>query len=119
MRLIPVSLRIDWLTWHLRVQIQILLLMYKLSLPGPVPPPPPSPGKKKRRRIEMEPDPTTEDYLESFMDKLSTWQLVGTLDRPKPRLNAEKQAGNAKSNMDDRDWIQIFAEDVVEREYVF
>jgi hypothetical protein len=92
--------------------------MYKLSLPGPAPPPAPPSGKKKRRRVEIEPDPTTEDYLESFMDKLSTWQLVGTLDRPKSHLNAEEQTGKAKSNMDDRDWIQIFVEDVVEREYV-
>jgi len=100
------------------VQIQILLLMYKLSLPGPAPPPPPPPGKKKRRRIEMEPDPTAEDYLESFMDKLSTWQLIDTVDRPRSHLNAEKQTGNAKSDKDDRDWIQAFAEDVVEQEYV-
>lgn len=106
-----------------RVQIQILLLMYKLSLPGPIPPPPVPPGKKKKRRrleIEMEtdPDPTTEDYLESYMDKLSTWQLVGALDRPKSNLGSEKQLGNPKSKTDDRDWIQIFAEDIVEREYV-
>jgi len=68
-----------------------LLLMYKLSLPVPATPPPPPPGKKKRRRIEIEPDPTTEDHLGSFGDKLSTWQLVGTLDRPKYHLSAEKK----------------------------
>jgi len=100
----------------------MLLLMYKLSLPGPIPPPTVPPGKKKRRRlkieIEADPDPTMEDYLESYMDKLSTWQLVGALDRPNSNLSAQKQIGNPKSQTDDRDWIQIFAEDIVEREYV-
>jgi len=108
---------------NVRVQIQILLLMYKLSLPGPIPPPTVPPGKKKKKRrleieMEVDPDPTAEDYLESYMDKLSTWQLVGALDRPKSNPSADKQTGNPKSKTDDRDWIQMFAEDIVDREYV-
>ena len=94
--------------------------MYKLSLPGPSPPLPVPAGKKRRRRIdvEMDPDPTTEDYIETYMDKLSTWQLGSALDGPRSNQTAEKPPGNPKSKTDDRDWTQIFAEDIVEREYV-
>ncbi|KAJ7771961.1 hypothetical protein DFH07DRAFT_913719 [Mycena maculata] len=85
------------------VQVQILLYMLKLSLPGPPPPRGiPSPSRK-RRRLEKDPLPASfEDRLEAFMDKLSTWQLLSTLDE-----GLLRQKG-------DRDWIQVFCEDVVE-----
>ncbi|KAF8883343.1 hypothetical protein CPB84DRAFT_1790137 [Gymnopilus junonius] len=82
------------------VQIQILLYSYKLSLPGPAPP-----EKKKRKRSRnADSPPSTEDQLEAFMDKLATWQLLGSLDR-------------STSNAGDRHWTQIFAEDIVEKEF--
>ncbi|KDR70955.1 hypothetical protein GALMADRAFT_144421 [Galerina marginata CBS 339.88] len=86
------------------VQIQILLLLYKLSLPGP---PPPEKKKKKRFKVIPEPTLTTEDHLETFMDKLSTWQLIGALDRTKP----------ATGKTEERHWTQAFVQDVVEREF--
>ncbi|KAK7031697.1 hypothetical protein R3P38DRAFT_2925198 [Favolaschia claudopus] len=85
------------------VQIQILLYMLKLSLPGPLPPPDPSSSPaKKRRKIGEIPAPSLEDKLEAFMDKLSMWQLVSTLDEGLLHRNTE------------RDWMQVFCEDIVE-----
>ncbi|KAJ7237273.1 hypothetical protein B0H12DRAFT_108853 [Mycena haematopus] len=81
------------------VQVQILLYLLKLSLPGP--PEVPSPSKK-RRKIGEPPASSTEDRLEAFMDKLSMWQLVNTLDK------------GLLHRKDDRDWMQVFCEDVVE-----
>ncbi|KAF8153284.1 hypothetical protein B0H34DRAFT_99246 [Crassisporium funariophilum] len=93
------------------VQIQILLHFLKLSLPGPLPSPP-EPIKKPKRGARK-PDiqtPTTEDRLEAFMDKLSMWQLVGALDPVyRPVASAERK--------EERDWIQIFTEDVVEQQF--
>lgn len=101
------------------VQIQTLLYMLKLSLPGPQPtcttPAPPDPplDSSPRKRTKAHADvramqapvraPSTPIYrLEAFMDKLSTWQLVGELeDVPDKRK-------------EDRDWMQRFCEDVVE-----
>ncbi|KAJ7618982.1 hypothetical protein DFH06DRAFT_1362186 [Mycena polygramma] len=84
------------------VQVQILLYMLKLSLPGPSPPPDVSSPSKKRRKIGEPPPPTLEDRLENFMDKLSMWQLVNHLDEGLLHRNGE------------RDWMQVFCEDVVE-----
>ncbi|KAF8649368.1 hypothetical protein AX16_005810 [Volvariella volvacea WC 439] len=88
------------------VQIQILLYMFKLSLPGP-PPVPDAPSPKKRKRVprqhQQDPENPIEDHLEAFMDKLSMWQLLGKLDA---------MASNASK--DDRDWMQVFCEDIVE-----
>ena len=53
--------------------------------------------------------PTAEERLESFMDKLSTWQLLGTLSTIVPTLRTS--SGPFK---DDRDWMQVFCEDLVE-----
>ena len=97
-----------------RVQIQILLYLLKLSLPGPPPPPPGSSKKRKRPREPPTPSTTIEDELEAFMDKLSMWQLIGNLDvvgMPETKISSPNLS--AKEN---RDWIQIFAEDVVERQ---
>jgi hypothetical protein len=96
------------------VQIQILLYLLKLSLPGPPPPPPGSSKKRKRPREPATPSTTIEDELEAFMDKLSMWQLIGNLDvigMPEAKIPLPNLI--SKEN---RDWIQIFAEDVVERQ---
>ncbi|KAJ7837693.1 hypothetical protein B0H13DRAFT_2421355 [Mycena leptocephala] len=63
------------------VQVQILLYMLKLSLPGPPSPLDVSSPSKKRRKMGDPPPPSLEDRLEAFMDKLSMWQLVNTLDQ--------------------------------------
>ncbi|KAF8211103.1 hypothetical protein K438DRAFT_1710548 [Mycena galopus ATCC 62051] len=85
------------------VQVQILLYLLKLSLPGPNPPPPAASSPSKKRRKIGEPlAPSLEDRLEAFMDKLSMWQLVNTLDEGLLHRNG------------DRDWMQVFCEDVVE-----
>ena len=88
-----------------RVQIQILLYFLKLSLPGSPPPPPESTKKQKRSREPPTPSTTTEDELEAFMDKLSMWQLIGNLD-----------IVGVPGTKEERDWTQIFAEDIVERQ---
>ncbi|KAJ7114114.1 hypothetical protein C8R44DRAFT_231200 [Mycena epipterygia] len=84
------------------VQVQILLYLLKLSLPGPTPAPEISSPAKKRRKLGEPPSPSLEDRLESFMDKLSMWQLVSTLDEGLLHRKGE------------RDWMQMFCEDVVE-----
>ncbi|KAI6042727.1 hypothetical protein EDC04DRAFT_2866669 [Pisolithus marmoratus] len=61
------------------VQIQILLYLLKLSLPGP------SARRRKEKPITVIPSPA--ERLESFMDKLSTWQLISRMD--------DTHAGNA------------------------
>jgi hypothetical protein len=95
-----------------RVQIQILLYFLKLSLPGPPPPPPPGSSKKRKRsRVPPTPSTTIEDELEAFMDKLSVWQLIGNLDVPGSKISTPNP-----TSKENRDWIQIFAEDVVERQ---
>ncbi|KIJ19551.1 hypothetical protein PAXINDRAFT_108956 [Paxillus involutus ATCC 200175] len=102
------------------VQVQILLYCLKLSLPGPCAPLPPvtiassstdpiSSTKKKRRKERSKiviPSPT--ERLESFMDKLSTWQLVSLMD------DAHKHTERLP---DQRDWMQTFCEEVVERQF--
>ncbi|KAF9244497.1 hypothetical protein BU15DRAFT_71481 [Melanogaster broomeanus] len=102
------------------VQLQILLYCLKLSLPGPCAPLPPvtiapssadpvPPTKKKRRKERPKtvvPSPT--ERLESFMDKLSMWQLVSLMD------DAQKHPNQSREQ---RDWMQIFCEEVVERQF--
>ncbi|KAJ7777161.1 hypothetical protein B0H16DRAFT_1504514 [Mycena metata] len=78
------------------VQVQILLYMLKLSLPGTPPPPTVSSPSKKRRKIGEPPAPSLENRLEAFMDKMSMWQLVSTLDTGLLHRNEE------------RDWMQVF-----------
>lgn len=47
------------------------------------------------------------------MDKMSTWQLLGTFDVD---VTTQKWKGSVK---DERDWMQIFCEDLVETQSVF
>ena len=90
--------------------------MLKLSLPGPMPPPEtyrldsPTSSPVKRRHKRAQPKtfvPSVEDRLESFMDKLSMWQLVRGLGSEDQ--NAASDAG---------DWMQKFCEEIVEPESV-
>ncbi|KAH9923542.1 uncharacterized protein B0H18DRAFT_1179302, partial [Fomitopsis serialis] len=112
------------------VQVQIILHFLLLSLPGaPTPPieelraelPVHLSPSKKRRRKHREPTPppqgpSLEECLELFMDKLSMWQLMSALDAQ----DAQRDRGTiarAKGKQrveDERDWMQIFCEDVVE-----
>ena len=94
-----------------RIQIQILLYLFKLSLSGPRPQ---EKKKRKRSKKDQEPTPSVEDNLEAFMDKLSMRQLVGNLDRT---VQSSTTTNTEKAN-DERDWIQIFAEDIVDKSYV-
>jgi len=98
-----------------RVQIQILLHFLKLSLPGPPPPPPPD-SSKKRKRSREPPTPfnTIEDELEAFMDKLSMWQLIRNLDVA--GIPGTQTSSPNTISKEGRDWTQIFAEDIVERQ---
>lgn len=94
------------------VQIQIILYLLKLSLPGPAPPPPPPLESPKKRKRSARPQPavpvlTLEDHLEVFMDKLSMWQLVATLDL----------SGKLCDTKEECDWMQIFCEDIIEPQY--
>ncbi|KAL0580530.1 hypothetical protein V5O48_001517 [Marasmius crinis-equi] len=110
--------RTSWLQRMERreVQIQILLHFLLLSLPGPapaVPPPPPELSLVKRRkqlRKKTVPPPSTEDRLESFMDKLSTWQLMRD-------LSSSPTKTKDKMYVDDLDWMQQFCQDVVEPQF--
>lgn len=74
-----------------------------------------SPSKKRRRpRKEATPPLPTlalEEYLELFMDKLSMWQLMATLDEQ----DAERKRAKGKQKaVDERDWMQMFCEHIVE-----
>jgi len=86
----------------IRVQIQILLYMVKLSIaPEPVIT---HPKKRKRSRKDIHvPSSSLEERLENLMDKLSMLQLTSHLSTKESQLNRNE-----------RDWAQIFCEDVVE-----
>ncbi|KAJ8087009.1 hypothetical protein PM082_005834 [Marasmius tenuissimus] len=109
--------RINWLQRMEKreIQIQILLHLLLLSLPGPSPPPPPPPPElssvKRRKQLRKKPAPTpsTEDRLESFMDKLSTWQLMVDL--------STSPSKNKRRNEDDLDWMQSFCQNVIEPQF--
>ncbi|OAX44219.1 hypothetical protein K503DRAFT_706839 [Rhizopogon vinicolor AM-OR11-026] len=110
---------------HREVQIQILLYFLKLSLPGPCTPLPPvevphtsnisfispvKPSRLRKRKIDGPNTiiPSSVERLESFMDKLSMWQLVSLTDTSRtettPRI----------ADKNERDWMQIFCEEVIE-----
>ncbi len=102
-----------------------MLYLLKFSLPGPQPPLAESNNiestskfkKRKRSASSSPPEPilTAEDHLESFMDKLAMWQLVERVDGALNSTNTgQTKIDENKKNQDDRDWTQIFAEDVVE-----
>ncbi|KAG2035785.1 hypothetical protein BDR03DRAFT_961536 [Suillus americanus] len=105
------------------VQIQILLYFLKLSLPGPCTPLPPvevpptdsthfiSPAKPSglRKKKKEKPNliiPSSIERLESFMDKLSTWQLVSLMNTSRTEITTHYK--------NEHDWMQKFCEDIVE-----
>ncbi|KAG2337259.1 hypothetical protein BDR05DRAFT_1005205 [Suillus weaverae] len=106
------------------VQIQILLYFLKLSLPGPCTPLPPvevppsdsinfiSPAKPSHSRKKKKKEklnsiiPSSVERLESFMDKLSMWQLVSLMNISRTEITIRHK--------NERDWMQKFCEDVVE-----
>ncbi|KAF8067597.1 hypothetical protein FPV67DRAFT_1492599 [Lyophyllum atratum] len=92
-------------------QIQTLLYCLKLSLPGP-PPPPPSQkkGKGKRSRTEAIVGPPLEDFLEVFMDKMSTWQMTDGLGN-------DTRFIDKSSNDKPLDWLQTFFENIVKPQF--
>lgn len=84
---------------------------------------------KKRKRDSTGKSPSIlsvdklEEHLEMLMDKLAMWQLMGSLDDldgPSQQATSSTQrSGKGKDKeSDDRDWMQIFCEDVVEALYV-
>jgi hypothetical protein len=73
-----------------------------------------SPRKRKRSdgaAKKMTPS-STQDRLESFMDKLSMWQLVPGLEN-----QLERGKTDTDKRKDERDWMQVFCEDLVELQY--
>jgi hypothetical protein len=67
---------------------------------------------KKRKQRDRSPTLSLEDKLESLMDKLAMWQLLRSIDD-----HGIGTSGSGKSK-DDRDWMQIFCEDVVQETFV-
>ena len=81
-----------------------------MALPSiTLPPPSADPSLKKRAKSKIRViHPTVEERLESFMDVLSTSQLVYTAGIDDAKKNA----------IDECDWIQKFCENIVETQYV-
>lgn len=88
-------------------------------------PQPLSQSPRKRKRKTPPPDnmfsnDEVEDRLEAFTDKLCMWQLTNALDDiVASNTSTSKQAMTASSKgkqkaVDERDWMQIFCEDVIE-----
>jgi hypothetical protein len=98
------------------VQIQILLHLFRLCHPTPYPVPRSANGTsaspKKRKQRKQPPTLSLEDKLESLMDKLAMWQLLSSID------DHGINTSNSGKSKDDRDWMQIFCEDVVRETFV-
>ena len=58
--------------------------------------------------------PSLEERLENYMDKLATWQLMKDVDALPGRDGPMNVAVGKGKSKDDRDWMQVFCEDVVE-----
>ncbi|KAF9788012.1 hypothetical protein BJ322DRAFT_598281 [Thelephora terrestris] len=107
----------DWLDRMERreVQIQIILHLFRLCHPVSYPSTQTaegiSPSPKKRKQRDPRPALSLEDKLESLMDKLAMWQLLGSIDDH--GINASK----SDKRKDDRDWMQVFCEDVVQEAF--
>lgn len=115
------------------------ILVHFLLLTAPTPPEseqapdvtdanksPQSPSKKRKRNSTGDGEhlmsrETLEEQLEMLMDKLAMWQLMGSLDergRGGGGTSAGISAKGKRKEADDRDWMQIFCEDVVEAQSV-
>ena len=71
-----------------------------------------SASPKKRKQRNQSSVLSLEDKLESLMDKLAMWQLLRSIDD-----HGINSSSNGKPK-DDRDWMQIFCEDVVRETFV-
>ncbi|CAL1702895.1 unnamed protein product [Somion occarium] len=124
-----------WLERVERREVLIQIILHFLILTRPEPlvedrghtpdPQPLSQSPRKRKRKTPPPDnmfsnDEVEDRLEAFMDKLCMWQLTNALDDiVASNTSTSKQAMTASSKgkqkaVDERDWMQIFCEDVIE-----
>ncbi|KAK2459255.1 hypothetical protein APHAL10511_008732 [Amanita phalloides] len=119
------------------VQIQILLHFLMLALPGPKPTNEADTssssaarwrqrsyqaGKHRHQKVKPAKAPplSTRDALEAYMDKMSMWQLMQGLEHPTGGVHSKNTHGNrpfTDKDKDERDWIQIFAEDIVEKQF--
>ena len=94
-----------------RVAVQLLLHMLSLTLPGL--PETSSPKKRKRSTRKEEPkhEIMSKEIIEArvqiYMDKLSTWQLVRSLE------NLQVPSSTAHED-EEHDWVQKFFIEVVE-----
>jgi len=89
--------------------------MHLLSLPGP---PPPLEMSSVQRRKTPKAEQTrmanaaTERRLETLMDKLNVWGLMGDVELGRSRIDSHH-------TKDELDWIQLFSKDVVESQCVY
>jgi hypothetical protein len=113
--------------------MQILLHFVLLTAPQPVEAPsggagrtPRSPSKERKPASSSTSSTVLsphmlEEQLEMFMDRLTMWQLMGSLDDPgapgEPSFAKNNGGASTKGKgkqVDERDWMQAFCEDVVE-----
>lgn len=100
--------------------------MLNLSLPPAQTPPPSSTPTRKRKRSNAskpaaDPLPSLDERLEFFMDKLSMWQLTVSLAAHPPsssQPSSSQPEDPGKDKAEEKDWTQLFCEDVVEPLYV-
>lgn len=112
-----------------RTMIQILLYLLKISLPGPCPAPsfisPPeesttSPSKKRKHPREERKAPVEllEEQLELYMDKLSSWQLMDSINPQHARdlsfMDIAIAADSKGKPKDDRHWTVAFSQEIVD-----
>ena len=78
------------------------------------------PGKLRHQKPAKAPLSTME-ALEVHMDKMSTWQLMQGLERDRSlnTKNMNRKVASTSKADDVRNWIQIFTEDVVEKQCVY
>ncbi|KZV97377.1 hypothetical protein EXIGLDRAFT_747145 [Exidia glandulosa HHB12029] len=100
------------------VQIQVLLYMLNLTLPpAPETPSSSSTPSRKRKRAAADPLLSLDERLEFFMDKLSLWQLTASLvplSGSQPSSSQPSSSQHPEPDDNERDWTQVFCEDVVE-----
>lgn len=80
-------------------------------------------GRGRAELDNEETDPSPEEHLESFMDKLAMWQLLSEIDNGNNsrKISVQAHSTNPKTkenSVDERDWFQIFVEDIIETQCV-
>lgn len=109
--------------------IQILLYLLKISLPGPCPTPsftaspeePTASPSKKRKRPRQERKTSVElleEQLELYIDKLSTWQLMDSINPQHARdlsfMDIAIAVDSKGKPKDDRHWTVAFSQEIVD-----